>query len=81
MGEIIERSQIVLTRGDEGTYKDCADEEFHGVMFGSEGAFSKPGDRSANDHMTLVIPNLTWCEMGGPDEITVTLEPGDKLHA
>lgn len=41
-------------------------------------AFSQDGDLGA---ATSVILNRTdWADMGGPNQITVTIEPGDRLN-
>jgi hypothetical protein len=32
------------------------------------------------DSTVLVVPELDYIHMGRPEEITVTIEPGDKLN-
>lgn len=32
------------------------------------------------NQLSIFISRLEWHEMGSPDEITVTIEPGDRLN-
>lgn len=71
---------IVLSRAKEDVYTDVASNSFHGVCFGREGAHCASEDRSESDHITVILPQSVWAEMGEPVEITFTIEPGDKLN-
>jgi hypothetical protein len=37
-----------------------------------------PDDPS--DHVGLIIQTEAWVEMGRPEKVTVTIEPGDRLN-
>lgn len=54
-------------------------EEFESVEFYDTDLDEAPEDKSGF-HNCYFMDLATWTDMGSPDEITVTVEPGDKLN-
>lgn len=71
---------VLETDGEVITYEDVADNEFEGVTFRSQDAFEDEANRSDSAHTSVILPVGTWRELGEPTQITLGIEPGDKLN-
>jgi hypothetical protein len=54
-------------------------ETFH-VIHGDDVAFTTRCDDSGHVQRTLAFSRRDWEDMGRPDRLTVTVEPGDRLN-
>lgn len=58
--------------------ESIADDVLHGLF--AEFSNRASGDDPSMPDRTLDLPVADWHDLGEPDTITVTIEPGDKLN-
>jgi hypothetical protein len=76
MAVVLNRTRTVLERRGIATFDDQPSPS-DAVLFGPP-LNTDPGD--AQRHHRLFVERGVWADMGEPDTITVTIEPGDLLN-
>ena len=69
MEAVLTRSRTVLTHNPEGRLQT--------VVYFDRGADEEPNAGHLN---SIDIPRQMWKDLGQPDKLTITIEPGDKLN-
>ncbi len=76
MGDVVVSKTVNILNREPAPTK----EEVGGVVFSNIERDVHPSDTNPSSWKTVVLHQDLWSDLGEPEQITVTVEPGDHLN-